>query len=148
MIFLGNINGKYIFKNASVQFSSVAQSCLTLFDPMNCSRPGLPVHHQLPEERVCLQCRRPGFDPWVGKILWRREWKSTPVSLPGESPGQRRLVGYRLWGRKESDMTEQLLLKYACVYIYMYWAGQKSLWVFPQDVIEKYEQTFWPTQYK
>ena len=34
---------------ASVQFSSVAQSCTTLCDPMNCSTPGLPVHHQLPE---------------------------------------------------------------------------------------------------
>ena len=33
----------------SVQFSSVAQSCLTLGDPMNCSTPGLPIHHQLPE---------------------------------------------------------------------------------------------------
>ena len=33
----------------SVQFSSVAQSCLTLYDPMNRSTPGLPVHHQLPE---------------------------------------------------------------------------------------------------
>ena len=33
----------------SVQFSSVAQSCLTLCDPMNQSTPGLPVHHQLPE---------------------------------------------------------------------------------------------------
>ena len=34
---------------SSVQFSSVAQSCPTLWDPMNCSMPGLPVHHQLPE---------------------------------------------------------------------------------------------------
>ena len=34
---------------ASVQFSSVAQSCSTLCDPMNCSMPGLPVHHQLLE---------------------------------------------------------------------------------------------------
>ena len=33
----------------SVQFSSVAQSCLTLCDPMDCSMPGFPVHHQLPE---------------------------------------------------------------------------------------------------
>ena len=32
-----------------VQFSSVTQSCLTLCNPMNCSTPGLPVHHQLPE---------------------------------------------------------------------------------------------------
>ena len=38
-----------ISANASVQFSSFAQSCLTLCDPMNCSTPGLPVHHQLPE---------------------------------------------------------------------------------------------------
>ena len=35
--------------NKEVQFSSVAQSCPTLCDPMNCSTPGLPVHHQLPE---------------------------------------------------------------------------------------------------
>ena len=35
--------------HSSVQFSSVAQSCLTLCDPMNHSTPGLPVHHQLPE---------------------------------------------------------------------------------------------------
>ena len=33
----------------SVQFSSVAQSCPTLCDPMNCSTPGLPIHHHLPE---------------------------------------------------------------------------------------------------
>ena len=33
----------------SVQFTSVAQSCLTLWDPMDCSTPGFPVHHQLPE---------------------------------------------------------------------------------------------------
>ena len=33
-----------------------------------------------------LQCWRPGFDPWVGKIPWRRAWQPTPVFLPGESP--------------------------------------------------------------
>ena len=37
---------------------------------------------------------------------WRRKWQSTPVFLPGESHGQRSLVGYSPWGRKESDMTE------------------------------------------
>ena len=35
--------------HTAVQFSSVTQSCLTLWNPMYCSRPGLPVHHQLPE---------------------------------------------------------------------------------------------------
>ena len=39
------------------------------------------------------QCRRPRFNPWVGKIPWRREWQPTPVFLSGESHGQRSLVG-------------------------------------------------------
>ena len=55
-----------------------------------------------------LQCGRSGFDPWVGKIPWRKKWQPTPVFLPGESHGQRNLVGYSPWGHKESDMTEQL----------------------------------------
>ena len=38
-----------VFSASGTQFSSVAQSCPTLCDPMNCSIPGLPVHHQLPE---------------------------------------------------------------------------------------------------
>ena len=51
---------------------------------------------------------RPGFDLWVRKIPWRRKWQPTPVFLPGESHGQRSLVGYSPRGRKESDTTEQL----------------------------------------
>ena len=39
---------------------------------------------------------------------WRRRWQPTPVLLPGKFHGQRSLVGYSPWGRKESDMTEQL----------------------------------------
>ena len=57
--------------------------------------------------RICLQCRRPGFDPWVRKIPWQRAWQPTPVFLPGESHGQRSLAGYSPWGCKESDMPEQ-----------------------------------------
>ena len=37
---------------------------------------------------------------------WRKKWQPTPVFLPGESQGQRSLVGCRLWGRTESDTTE------------------------------------------
>ena len=53
----------------------------------------------------CLQCRRPRFDPWVGKIPRRRKWQPTPVLLPGESHEQRSLVGYSPWGHKEPDTT-------------------------------------------
>ena len=54
----------------------------------------------LRRQSVCLECGRPGFDPWVGKIPWRRKWQPTPVLLPGKSHGQRSLVGYSPWGRR------------------------------------------------
>ena len=41
-------------------------------------------------------------------VCWRRKWQPIPVFLPGESHGQRSLVGYSPWGHKESDMTERL----------------------------------------
>ena len=63
-------------------------------------------------ERICLKYERPGFYPWIRKILWRREWQPTPVFLPGESHGQRSLSGYSPWGCKESDTTEQLTFHY------------------------------------
>ena len=44
--------------------------------------------------KIHLQFGRPGFDPWVGKIPWRRERLPTPVCLPGEFHGQRSLEGY------------------------------------------------------
>jgi len=46
------------------------------------------------------------FSHWVRKIPWRRAWQPTPIFLPGESHGQRSLVGYSPLGCKESDMTE------------------------------------------
>ena len=58
--------------------------------------------------KVCLQCRRPRFDPWIGKSPWRRKWQPTPVSLPGKFHGQRSLAGYSPRCRKESDTTGQL----------------------------------------
>ena len=46
------------------------------------------------------------FDPWVGKIPWRRKWQPTPIFLPGKFHGQRGLVGYSSWGLKELGTTE------------------------------------------
>ena len=46
------------------------------------------------------------FNPWVGKILWRNEWLPTPVFLPAEFHGQRKLVDYSPLGHKELDMTD------------------------------------------
>ena len=55
--------------------------------------------------RIYLQCRRPGFNPWVEKIPWRRERLPTPVFWPAEFHGL-----YILWGHKELDTTEWLSL--------------------------------------
>ena len=63
------------------------------------------------KKKIHLQCRRPGFDPWVGKIPWRRKWHPTSIFLPGEFHGQRSLAGYSPWGHKELDTTELLTLR-------------------------------------
>ena len=136
----------------------VAQSCPTLWDPVDYSPPGSSVHGILqarrlewvaisffrgssqPRDRTRVSCiagrrneppgkpsirfsvyyigsdgkestcqsrthRRCGFDSWVGKIPWRRKWQPIPVFLPGESHGQRSLVGYSPRGCRESHTT-------------------------------------------
>ena len=57
------------------------------------------------------QCRRDnrlGFDPWVGKMPWRKAWQPTPIFLPAESPRTEELEDYSPWGHKELETTEQL----------------------------------------
>ena len=89
---------------------SIVLQALIRFNPLNLSlllyNP--PSYGWLRWWSVCLQCGGPSFNPWVRKIPWRRKWQPTPVLLPGIFHGQRSLVGYSPWGRKESDMTERL----------------------------------------
>ena len=96
-----------------------AQLHPTLCGIMDCSRPGSSLSPgelftiwatsascgTNGKETAC-QCRRPGFNPCVGKMSWTRAWQPSPGFLPGESHGQRSLAGYSLWGHKESDTTE------------------------------------------
>ena len=83
------------------------------------------------KESAC-QCRRLRFDHWAGKIPRKRAWQPTPVFLPGESHGQRSLVGYR-WGHKESDTTEHVcpclhLWEIRCVGMRLI-RGRTKLWI-------------------
>ena len=66
------------------------------------------THTRCSTIRICLQCGRPRFDAWVGKIPWRRKWQSSPVFLSREFHGQRSLDGYSPWHHKELDTTERL----------------------------------------
>ena len=94
----------------------VTTECLWMDGPQSRQSPSFKEQwERLPnwlsgQESAC-QCRRHkrhGFDLWVRKIPWRRKWQLTPVFLPRESHGQRSLVGFSPWGRKEPDTTEQL----------------------------------------
>ena len=76
--------------------------------------PGLMAHLGFPSGLVVKRCRRLSnvgrcrrhrFNPWEGKIPWRRARQPTSI-LPGKSPRQRSLTGCSPWGRKESHMTK------------------------------------------
>ena len=60
----------------------------------------------LPANEEDIEDMRLRFSPWVRKIPWRRAWQPAPVFLPGESHGQRSLVGHSPWCHKESDTYE------------------------------------------
>ena len=60
----------------------------------------------------CRRLKRHAFDPWVGKISWRRKLQPTPVFLPEEFHAQRSLAVCSPWDRKESDTTKQLTLSF------------------------------------
>ena len=62
----------------------------------------------------------PGSVPGLGRPAGERNWLPTPVFLPGEFHGQRRLGGYSPWGYKESDMTERLsIAQHVCICAYL-----------------------------
>ena len=58
----------------------------------------------------------PGFDPWVGKVPWRREWPPTPVFWPGELHGL-----YNPWGHSQTRLSDfHLFLKMGCLFSYFF----------------------------
>ena len=104
----------------------------TVYSPWSCKESDTPERLSLSlwwcftggangKEPACQFRRheRCGFDPWVGKIPWRKKWQRTPVFLLGESYGQRSLAGYSPWDRKESDVTE--VTEHAHMHAYEFW---------------------------
>ena len=73
--------------------------------------------------RIYLQCRRLGFDPWVGKIPWRRESLPTPVFWPREFHGLS-----SPWSCKELEITEQLSLSLSVQYLETYNILKHTKW--------------------
>ena len=93
----------------------VAFFSIQLWDIIDITWCKFKVYHGFPtwlsgEEPTwpCRRHKRLGFDPWVGKIPWRRKWQPAPVFFPGKLRGQRSLQGYGPWGCKELYTTEWL----------------------------------------
>ena len=101
--------------HAAAAAVKLLQSCPTLCHPTDGSPPGSSVPGTLqartlewvdtikqmvtnitPKE-FASQCKKCGFDPWVGKILWRRKWQPTPVFLLGKSPWAEEPGCYSPW---------------------------------------------------
>ena len=86
------------------------------------------------KKKSCLQCRRPGFYLWVGKIPWRRKWQPTPVSCL-ENPMDRE-AWQTTWSCKESDMTEWLTHSHSYLNLksrmsgISYWTAISFQWYF------------------
>ena len=95
-----------LYLPVSIVYIRVHSWCCVLYDFDTCIVTCFPGGSEV--KSFCFQCGRPGFNPWVGKIPWRRKWQPTPVFFPGESREWRSLVDPSPWGHKESDTTERL----------------------------------------
>ena len=82
----------------------------------------------------CRKCKRCGFNPCAGKTHWRRKWQPTPVFLPGESHGQRSLVGYSPQGCKELDTTEQLSMHAPYIFLCLFLLMSTFYFIFYQHI--------------
>ena len=101
----------------------VAQSCLTICDPVDCSLPGSSVHGILQArilKWIVIPFSRGSSQPRDRtQISCIAATRGAPVFLPGNFHGQRSLVDYSLWSRKELDTTEQLILS-------LFWSPSQS----------------------
>ena len=116
----------YFFFSQYLTFLRLSEAWVDSYQMLKCDYPeagyllltklGFPG---VSDSSVCLQCWRPEFHSWFGKIPWRRKWQSTPILLPEKFQGGRSLKGYSPWGCKELDTTEQL--HFLSKLIYLYW---------------------------
>ena len=90
-----------VWKIYATSFVVLPQACLGNLGSFTVHK-GFP-HRSVHKESACNAGDLgliPGFNSWVEKIPWRRNWQPTPIFLPGKSHWQRNMAGYSPWGRK------------------------------------------------
>ena len=71
----------------------------------------------LSNKEITYQCRKRGFNPWAGKLSWKRKWQPNPVFIPGKSHGYWHLGGYSPWclGRVRHDLAAKQQQRFGTV---------------------------------
>ena len=115
---LGCYYGNILYTSLSIQF--ITLQCHLVVEVKR----NIPGYAEIIAAQLFGPCiwrlKRPGYNPWVVKIPWRRKSQPTPVFLLGESHGQRSLAGCSPWGHIEWDMTERLSM-----HRYLRWGLQR-----------------------
>ena len=96
-----------------------------------------------PTVKICLQCRRLGFNPWVRKIFWGKEWLPTPILLPKKTPMDRGTWWATVHGAAKSDTTEWLTLfkRFSCSLAVSSWSDISITDIFSHPVV--FSQNSW-----
>ena len=92
------------------------------------------LHLKKKKKRICLQCsrcKRPRFDPWVGKLPWRRKRQPTPLFLPGKIPRTEEPGGLQSMG---SQRARQSACQHLPFYIRSSCGGGDGDWFYPPRV--------------
>ena len=119
-----------------IHFNVSLSLILNKFNHLN----GLP--RWLSGKESACHCKRHRFNPWVGKIPWRRIWQPTPVSLPGKRRGQRSLVGYSLVGiRKSWTLLSHWTTATVVWCLFVFWA--RFLWVSKSQLLGSDKRLQW-----
>ena len=93
--------------------------------------------------RICLQCRRPGFNPWVGKIPWVRVWQPTPVFSPGESPWTEEPGRLEYMGSQR--VGHDWVTKHSTAHEVYLWGSTTETTGDPLAIVGKYQRETWPS---
>ena len=102
---------RFCFSNNILHVLNAAGPCLcskNMILLLNSANLDIFIHLVVQTVKNLPESMRPGIDPWVGRILWRRRGNPLQYSCLENHHGQRGLTDYSPWGHKESDMTEQL----------------------------------------